>query len=148
VRYAIVDNQLANVQPLHFKVINAQRAHMPPFQGKCANDEPSDRKRTHRSGAEGDRTECHGTETESANGVRQRTLISSGVTSGRLRLSNSSLPDLYVVHGAPRASAIVFDILSNVADGVKEYWQRRWTAIDPLPSSGTPQCRLDNVRPS
>jgi hypothetical protein len=96
------------VQPPHFKVVDAQCAHTPAFHGKRANGEPSDGKRTDRSGPESERAECHRTKTENASGARRWPLVSPGLASRRLNLSNSSLPNLHVGHGAPRSSAVGF----------------------------------------
>jgi hypothetical protein len=64
-RYTAVDDQLANVQPAHFKGIDGQGAHMPTLHRKRANGEPSDGKRADRSGPNGERAEGRRTKAES-----------------------------------------------------------------------------------
>ena len=52
-RHAAVDCQLADVQPSHLKVGDAQGAHTRALQGERANGQLSDGKRTDRGGADG-----------------------------------------------------------------------------------------------
>jgi hypothetical protein len=89
------------VQPPHFKVVYGQCVHTPAFHSECANRETPDRERSDRGRPEGERAECDGAKSSSPIVLRQ-CLLSHGIARRRFDLSNVSLPNLHVVHGAPR----------------------------------------------
>jgi hypothetical protein len=104
--HAGVDDQFADVQAPHFKVVYRQSAQMPAPDGERANGEASYGERTDGGGPESKRAECDRTKSETASRAH-RPLICRDAGSRRLNLSNFSGTSLHVVHGVPLSSAVV-----------------------------------------
>src|SRR5262245_19245738 len=96
---AAVD-QLANLQPPHFKVVDRQCPHTPVFHRECADGETSNRDRANRGGRERQCAERQGAHRERAT-VAHGKLISRGVARRTLNFSKISLANQYVAHGVP-----------------------------------------------
>jgi hypothetical protein len=113
-----VARQLANVQSPDSKVLYGQCLDTTALQGKRANRETPDSERADRGGPDGKRAECDRAKTERVIDVRRPPVSGGG---HRLNRSNSSLPNLHIVHGAPRSSASRCSaIVSNLGELVIE----------------------------